>query len=177
MEIEVFRLSHRLPRDERISTHVALVARAFGASSMAYSGQQDEGLKKSVELLAGRWGGSFTVEYMPEYKKYIKGKKDDGFTIVHLSMYGLPIPKVSKKIMKHDKLLIIVGSEHVPPDIYHLADYNVSVTNQPHSEVAALAIILDRLMEGKELTREFDKKFKGKIRIEPSEKGKEILEA
>jgi tRNA (cytidine56-2'-O)-methyltransferase len=29
------------------------------------------------------------------------------------------------------------------------------VTNQPHSEVASLAVFLDRLFEGRELGREF----------------------
>ncbi|HID73019.1 TPA: tRNA (cytidine(56)-2'-O)-methyltransferase [Candidatus Micrarchaeota archaeon] len=177
MEMEVLRLGHRLPRDERISTHVALVARAFGAGSIAYSGQHDEGLEKSVQRLAERWGGEFSVSYRPKYKSYIKQRKEAGFTVVHLSMYGIPVPEATKEIRKHGKLLIVVGSEHVPPEVYHLADYNVSVTSQPHSEVAALAIILDRLMEGKELERSFDEKFKGKIRIEPSGKGKDIREA
>jgi len=176
MEIEILRLGHRLPRDERISTHVALVARAFGANSMAYSGQHDEGLSRSLERLGTSWGGQFKVEYMPKYKSYIKEKKEQGFSIAHLSMYGIPLPEAVPKIKKKQKLLLIVGGEHVPPDVYHLSDFNISVTNQPHSEVAALAITLDRLMDGKELERSFDKRFKGKIRIEPSEKGKEIIE-
>ena len=48
MHISVLRLDHRLPRDERITTHVALVARAFGASEMIYTGQYDSGLEKSI---------------------------------------------------------------------------------------------------------------------------------
>jgi tRNA (cytidine56-2'-O)-methyltransferase len=43
----------------------------------------------------------------------------------------------------------------VPFDIYERADYNVGVTNQPHSEVAGLAVFLDRLFEGEELEREW----------------------
>ena len=35
------------------------------------------------------------------------------------------------------------------------ADFNVGVTNQPHSEVASLAVFLDRLFEGRELDREW----------------------
>ncbi len=174
MEIEILRLGHRLPRDERMSTHIALVARAFGARSMAYSGQHDEGMQESVERLVEQWGGQFTISYQPKYKQYVKQRKEDGFTVAHLSMYGIPLPETVPKMRNCGKLLIIVGSEHVPPEIYHLADYNISVTNQPHSEVAALAMVLDRLMEGKELKREFDANFKGKIRIEPSEKGKNV---
>jgi len=117
------------------------------------------------------------VEYRPKYKTYIKEKKAKGFSVVHLSMYGIPLPEAVPKIKAKDKLLIIVGGEHVPPEVYHLSDFNISVTNQPHSEVAALAITLDRIMEGKELERSFEKKFKGKIKITPSEKGKKIEES
>ncbi|MEM4707281.1 MAG: hypothetical protein QXL47_01590, partial [Candidatus Anstonellales archaeon] len=55
----VFRLGHRLPRDERISTHVALVARAFGADGMYYSGQEDKGLEESIRKICEKWGGKF----------------------------------------------------------------------------------------------------------------------
>jgi tRNA (cytidine56-2'-O)-methyltransferase len=55
--------------------------------------------------------------------------------------------------------------------MYDLADWNVAVGNQPHSEVAALAILLDRLFEGKELRREFE----GGLKIVPSPFGKKVL--
>ena len=35
-KISVLRLGHRLVRDDRVSTHVGLVARAFGASEIFY---------------------------------------------------------------------------------------------------------------------------------------------
>lgn len=210
MEIVVLRLGHRLPRDERISTHVALVARAFGAGRMIYSGQHDGGLESSVSRLVERWGkggssgsrqpvpgsgslvsgSGFSVSYEKNFRKVIRDYKGNGFIVLHLTMYGTPIvecPVFGVRNPEHKtadsrlapgnrKLLIVVGSEAVPGDIWDLADYNVSVTNQPHSEVAALAIILDRLMEGKELEREFDARFKGKVKIEPSEKGKRVVE-
>ena len=185
MEIEVLRLGHRLPRDERISTHVALVARAFGARSITYSGQHDSGLETSVARICQAWGGSasgapFTISYEKSFAPFIKRKKRDGFTIVHLTMYGLPLPDILPEAKKAGKLLVIVGAEQVPWEVYELADFNVSVTGQPHSEVAALAITLDRLVDGKELQppseggRGFD--FGGKLRIEPSERGKKMRE-
>jgi tRNA (cytidine56-2'-O)-methyltransferase len=69
--------------------------------------------------------------------------------------------------------MIVVGAEKVPPEIYELADFNVAVTNQPHSEVAALAIALDRLQAilGKEALKT---EFKGKLEIIPSRKGKKV---
>ena len=35
--------------------------------------------------------------------------------------------------------MIVVGAEKVPREIYELADYNVAVGSQPHSEVSAWA--------------------------------------
>ena len=174
MEITVLRLGHRLPRDERISTHVALVARAFGADSIIYSGQHDAGLEDSVKRICENWGGKtsngqFSISYEKNPVSYIKNMKKEGYSVIHATMYGLPVQKTIREIRTKDKLLVIVGSEHVPKEIYELANFNVSVTNQPHSEVAALAILLDRIHEGKEL-KGFD--FQGKIKIKPSAKGK-----
>ena len=171
MEIHILRLGHRLPRDERISTHVALVARAFGAQQMIYSGQQDTGLETSVSRLVENWGGSFTVKYEKNFRKVIKEHREMGFVICHLTMYGIPLSDKIIEMKRADRLLVIVGSEAVPAEVYHLADFNISVTNQPHSEVAALAIVLDRLQDGKEFG--FD--FKGKLRVEPREKGKMVI--
>ena len=41
----------------------------------------------------------------------------------------------------------MVGAEKVPREIYELADYNVAVGSQPHSEISALAIVLDRIQK------------------------------
>jgi tRNA (cytidine56-2'-O)-methyltransferase len=192
MEIEVLRLSHRLPRDERISTHVALVARAFGASAIAYTGQHDSGLEDSVKRICERWGGKagsdkgdsggnppgsetgFSISYEKSALPFIKAKKRAGYAIVHLTMYGIPVDSASAAIRTRERVLLVVGSEHVPPEVYRLADFNISVTNQPHSEVAALAITLDRLMGGKELGKT---DFGGKVRIIPSERGKSVVES
>jgi tRNA (cytidine56-2'-O)-methyltransferase len=68
-------------------------------------------------------------------------------------------------------LLVAVGAEKVPAEMYQLADWNVAVGNQPHSEVAALAVFLDRLFQGEELGREFE----GGLKIVPSSRGKEVI--
>jgi tRNA (cytidine56-2'-O)-methyltransferase len=69
-------------------------------------------------------------------------------------------------------LLIVVGAEKVPPEVYQAADFNISVGNQPHSEVAALAILLDRLAQGKEFSKEFEG---GNIKVLPCERGKRVV--
>jgi tRNA (cytidine56-2'-O)-methyltransferase len=170
MRVWVLRLGHRRVRDLRLTTHVALTARALGCDGIILSGEKDEKIMKSIEKVVEKWGGPFSVEYEKNWKKVMRewrGKK------VHLTMYGLPIQEKMGEIKKcKEDLLIIVGSEKVPAEVYELSDWNVSVTNQPHSEVAALALFLDRFFEGKELTKEFEG---GKLKIIPEERGKRVL--
>ena len=139
---------------------MALVARAFGADRLFYTGQRDKGMEESVAKIVKNFGGDFSVSHVKSVPDLVKGK-----TIVHLTMYGADFRKYVSKI-KGD-VLIIVGGEKVPPEIYGMADYNLGVGNQPHSEVAALGIFLDHL--GKL------KKFKGKVEVIPDLKGKKIF--
>ena len=174
MKITIFRLGHRLPRDERITTHVALVARAFGAEELIYAGQHDSSFEESVKRVSVAWGGAFSARHVKKPASLISEYKDNGYTIVHLTMYGIPLPEKVAEIRKSQKIAIIVGAEQVPKEFYELANFNISITSQPHSEVAALAITLEQIMEDRPLEREFSLKFKGKIAISPSERGKSI---
>ncbi len=172
MSITVLRVGHRPERDHRITTHVALVSRAFGADSISIW-EKDEKIKKSLDSVVKRWGGNFSVSF-ETYKQAFK--KFDGVS-VHLTMYGLPfedkIDEIKELVFNENKnLMIVVGAEKVPKDIYELASYNLSVTNQPHSEISALALFLDRLNNGKEIKKEFNN---AKLKIIPSEKGKNII--
>jgi len=168
--ISVLRLSHRLGRDARISTHVGLVARAFGAREIVYSGDKDKKMMNSVKNVTKEWGGPFSVVYQKNWKKAIK--KFKGIK-VHLTMYGVPIQEKISEIRRKRNLLVIVGGEKVPGEIYQLVDYNIAITNQPHSEVSALAIFLHEYFQGKELK----KKFKdAKLKIVPRENGKKVKE-
>jgi tRNA (cytidine56-2'-O)-methyltransferase len=72
---------------------------------------------------------------------------------------------------KNGKFLIAVGGPKVPREAYELADYNIGVTSQPHSEIAALAIAMHELQSGEELKKEFEHY---KMKIVPSEKGKRV---
>jgi len=169
MGVVVLRLGHRFSRDKRLSTHVALTARAFCAERIVFDAQ-DSDVKKSVDAVNEAWGGSFRVEFVRGWKAFVG--KFDGVK-VHLTMYGLGLNDVIGEIRggKRD-VLVIVGGQKVPSEIYHLVDYNVAVGGQPHSEVAALAVFLDRLQEGSELSRD----FKGRMRIVPQAKGKKVIE-
>ena len=51
MTVNVLRLSHRLVRDDRVTTHVALVARAFGADKIYVVGGENH-LKESIDRVS-----------------------------------------------------------------------------------------------------------------------------
>lgn len=171
--VVVLRLGHRAVRDKRISTHVGLVARALGASGIIYSGEEDRDVIDSLLKVVERWGGDgFEVSYTSRWRDAIRGWRARGGCAVHLTMYGLPIDSVIGFIRGCKEILVIVGSEKVPRDIYQMADYNVSVGSQPHSEVAALAILLDKLFEGRELRIGFTD---AKISIVPTPRGKKVI--
>jgi tRNA (cytidine56-2'-O)-methyltransferase len=165
--IAVLRIGHRIDRDKRVTTHVALVARAFGAD-IIYITTKDEKIKKNIESVSKRFGGNFQVQTGVDHKKIIKSWKGD---IVHLTMYGEELEKAIRSLDTNRDLLIIVGAEKVPPYFYEIADLNVSVGNQPHSEVAALALFLDRFTKAAWEKKQFD----GNIQIIPCVKGKKVL--
>lgn len=165
--ITVLRLGHRPARDKRVTTHVALAARAFGADRILVS-TKDSALEKTVNEVVRRFGGPFEIETGIAWRRVLK---DWTGAKVHLTMYGLPVDEVLPKIPKDD-VLIIVGAEKVPAEVYRLVDFNVAVGNQPHSEVAALAVFLDRLLEGKGIRHELE----GRLRIRPSARGKDVID-
>ena len=168
--IEVVRIGQRLVRDDRVTTHVALVSRAFGAERI-YMNEVNPEIKDTLEKINKTWGGNFMVEFIDKWKTIVKKKKDNGFKVVHLSMYGEIINDVQENLKKEENLLIVVGAEKVPREIYELADYNIGVGSQPHSEISALAILLDRIQEGKQ----FEKKFlDAKRKIIPTRNGKNV---
>ena len=169
MKVKVLRLGHRYSRDRRISTHVGLVARAFGADELLMD-VEDKQLGESITGIAQEWGGEFRVNFIENWKKFLR--EFDGEKI-HLTMYGINVDDCISEIKSSGKdKLIIIGGQKVPSDLYELADYNIAIGNQPHSEVAALSIFLDRLFDGKELSR----KFNGRKRIIPQERGKKVIE-
>jgi tRNA (cytidine56-2'-O)-methyltransferase len=164
--ISVLRIGHRIDRDKRITTHVALVARAFGANEILID-TKDERIEDNLRSVCERFGGVINIKSGIKARSYVK--KWNGI-IVHLTMYGETLDNTIPYMDTSKDLLIIIGAEKVPAEYYELADYNISIGNQPHSEVAALAIFLDRYTNGswQQLP------FHGKMKILPSKKGKNV---
>lgn len=169
--IHVLRLGHRRRRDPRLTTHVCLTARAFGADAVLV-GEKDPELEATIGDVVDRFGGPFEIHTGVPWRRTVEEWKAQGGLVVHLTMYGMPVDDAVTDEVRARDVLVVVGSEKVPGDIYGMADFNVAVGNQPHSEVAALAVTLDRLTRGS--WRE--KRFEGRVRIEPNAKGKTIIE-
>ncbi|MFB3113349.1 MAG: tRNA (cytidine(56)-2'-O)-methyltransferase [Nitrosopumilaceae archaeon] len=170
MVIEVLRIGQRLVRDDRVTTHVALVARAFGASKI-YMNEVNPEIKDTLEKINKTWGGDFEISFIDNWKQVIKKKKDSA-KIVHLTMYGENVNDVESNLKNEQNLLIVVGAEKVPMEIYDLADCNVAIGGQPHSEISALAVLLDRILKGKQLHAPFDN---AQRRIIPTKQGKNVV--
>jgi len=175
-KVAVLRWGHR-KRDERLTTHVALTARAFGAEGVYLSDVKDETVKKSVEKVVERWGGKFFFEMGRPWREIVKEWKNKGGIVVHLTVYGenIQTSDVLARIKSTGKdVLVIVGSQKVPAEFFSekVSDFNVAIGNQPHSECSSLAVFLDRFFEGKELEREFEN---AKIKVVPQPRGKKVL--
>ncbi len=174
--VAVLRWGHR-SRDERLTTHVALTARAFNASGIILTDVEDEKIKGTIERVVENWGGSFFFQMGTSWKTVLKNWKADGGVVVHLTAYGenIQTSDVIRRIRATEKdVLIVVGSRKVPSEFFSsgISDFNVAVGNQPHSECSSLAVFLDRFFGGKELAKRFRE---AKLRIIPQVHGKRVV--
>jgi tRNA (cytidine56-2'-O)-methyltransferase len=177
-EIVVLRWGHRPYRDIRLTTHTALTARALGASGFILADIEDRKLQENVKNVVKNWGGPFFFEMGTPWRKAVEEWRERGGIVVHLSAYGenIETSDVLKRIRLPEKdVLVIVGSQKVPKEFFSekVADFNVAIGNQPHSECASLAVFLDRFFRGKELAKN---PKKARMRIVPQKRGKKRLE-
>ncbi|MEF8800549.1 MAG: tRNA (cytidine(56)-2'-O)-methyltransferase [Halolamina sp.] len=171
-ELCVLRLGHRPGRDDRMTTHVGLTARALGADRVLFPDNASQSVE-TVRDITERFGGPFEVEQSDAQRATIRNWEG---LVVHLTMYGERIQDVEddiRAVHAEEPMLVVVGGEKVPFEVYDHADWNVGVTNQPHSEVAGLAVFLDRLHDGRELDREWEG---GDRRVVPTETGKQVVD-
>ena len=167
-DIWIMRIGHRPQRDKRVTTHVALSSRALGAKGI-YVDTEDPVLEENIRSVVQRFGGDYSIKTGVGWKEVVK---DFHGKVVHLTMYGLRVDEALPKIPRDEDIMIIVGAEKVPADVYQRADFNVSVGNQPHSEIAALAIFLDRFTGGQALYADRG----GELEVVPNERGKTVVE-
>lgn len=169
-KIHVLRFGHRKKRDIRVTSHCALVARAFGAEKIIIDGESDDKAEKTLEGVNKRFGKGLSAE-QGDWKKALKEHKRKKWKIVHLTMYGERLGEKIEEIRKEKRVLVFVGAEKVPGEVYKTADWNIAVGNQPHSEIAALAVFLHEFWNGRELEKEFKN---AERKIIPNKNGKTV---
>jgi tRNA (cytidine56-2'-O)-methyltransferase len=167
--VSVLRVGHRPGRDPRLTTHVALVARAFGARELLLQ-PPDPAVADRLDAITTRWGGQFRVHGIDDWRMALR--QFEGVS-VHLTMYGQQMARVLPKLRRQSAILLVVGGAKVPADLYRRATFNVAVGSQPHSEVAAVAIMLDRL-HGIPASRAW---AGARRTILPQARGKRVLES
>ena len=140
--VDVLRLGYRRGRDPRITTHLALVARALGSDGFLLAGDDDQEMFDNLNSVSERFGGELETEHVSGLG-HLKEHVENGGVAVHLTMYGEPFRQAIPKIRRDRPLIIVVGGAKVPGDVYRICQHNVAVGNQPHSEVAALALFMD----------------------------------
>ena len=140
--VDVLRLGYRRGRDPRITTHLALVARALGSDGFLLAGDDDQEMFENLNSVSERFGGELDTEHVSGLG-HLKKHVENGGVAVHLTMYGEPFRQAIPKIRRDRPLIIVVGGAKVPGDVYKICQHNVAVGNQPHSEVAALALFMD----------------------------------
>ena len=175
--VSVLRLGHRRERDKRITSHLGLTARAFGADEVILAGEEDESAMETWRSVTERFGGDFECRYEPNPMSFLRRfSKDAGDgkpgEIVHLTMYGGSWRDSISLIEKTRPMVIVVGGTKVPGEVFRLANYNVSIGNQPHSEVAALGVFLESMIGQIDESTHFQG---GEIQVVPSLDRKKVM--
>ena len=175
---DVIRLGHRVDRDKRMTSHLGLTARALGADGMVIFGDHDPSIVQTLTEVSGRFGGKFNARFgtnpMGYLKKFKQGGEDSpAGTVIHLTMYGESHLEALPKVRRDRPVALVVGGAKVPGELFGIADYNVSVGNQPHSEVAALAITMSEWF--KSVASE-SRCSNPEIKVLPSKSGKSIFD-
>src|SRR3712207_1825963 len=144
MNISVLRIGHRLVRDDRVTTHVALVARAFGADTIYMTGVLDGSINDTIADVSKRWGGKFRIEVIQDWKSLAKAWKNGGGKVAHLTMYGINIDDMVERLREESKILVIVGAEKVPQEAYSLADRKSTRLNSSHANISYAVFCLKK---------------------------------
>src|ERR1700757_1575143 len=107
-KVVILRIGHRVFRDSRVTTHVCLTARALGADGVVIADQEDKVVESTIRDVTDRFGGPFEIQSGRPWKHVIRDWRVAGGRVVHLTAYGLPLPKVLPEIQSKDEDVLIV---------------------------------------------------------------------
>jgi tRNA (cytidine56-2'-O)-methyltransferase len=145
---------------------LCLTARALGASEMIFTTKRDARLVRYISALERKWGGKFRVDFVKDYRTALKNSMN--YKKVYLTRYGVPLHKLTYMLNTYKNIMLIVSPISTSPKLHNLADFNVSVTDQPHCSSAAIAVFLHEFYRGRELAVHFEN---AKYKVLPKEHG------
>ena len=132
---------------------------------MIIFGDHDPSIVETLSGVSERFGGEFTSRFEKNPMGYLKNSEwvvpIGCGTVVHLTMYGESHSETLPRIGRDRPVAFVVGGAKVPGELFGIADYNISVGNQPHSEVAALAITLSEWFRSVALKVVFRPNYQG----------------
>jgi tRNA (cytidine56-2'-O)-methyltransferase len=146
--------------------NLCLTARALGASEMIFTTKKDARLVRYISGLERKWGGRFRIDFVNNYKTVLK--KAVNYKKVYLTRYGVPLHKMSYMLNTYKNIMLIVSPTSSSPKLHNIADFNISVTDQPHCSAAAIAVFLHDFYRGRELAVHFEN---AKYKVLPKEHG------
>ncbi len=149
---------------------ICKISRAFGASNITFFPFKGAGmeakLKNAVRHISKKWGGGFSVYFCNNWEKFIKEKRN--YLKIYLTRYGIPITKMRYRISTYKNILLIVSFSESIKKAYDVADFNISISSQPHTCGSSIAIFLHDFYQGRELAMRFENP---KYKIVPSQHG------
>ncbi|MDE1856552.1 MAG: hypothetical protein KGH98_00540 [Candidatus Micrarchaeota archaeon] len=150
---------------------LALAARALGASGISFCFDDKKRVEKAkisrkMGSIAKEWGGTFKVEFPEDWKEWIGAKKN--YKKIYLTMYGVPMRKLTYTLRTYKNILLVVTTNKPLKDLFGVADFNISITNQPHTSVSSVAVFLYEFYKEREPAMKFEN---AKVKVVPTDRG------
>ena len=146
---------------------ICMTSRAFGASKVAFTIKEDRKVQNTLRKVSKEWGGKFSIAFNTDYMKMIGNSPN--YKTVFLTQYGVPVEKVKHSIRTYKNMTIVVAlSSKYTQKLMEVADFNVSITTQPHSSTSAIAVFLNTYFNGRENAIQFEN---ATTKIIPAERG------
>ncbi len=143
--------------DAKNMENLVLTSRAFGASAITFMAADAKLKSRTTNYCSKvneRWGGGFTVGFCSNWRRFIAQKKN--YKTVYLTMFGVNLRKLDQTIRTYKNLIIIVSLHEYAKEIYKAADFNISISSQPHTMLSAIAVFLNSYYRGRELALHFE---------------------
>lgn len=152
-----------------VNLNMCLTARALGAAEIIFIGRKDQRLPRYMGAVNAKWGGSFKVKFMGRYAEAIKSASR--YAKVNLTRFGVPLKQKIYQLRTYKNILLIVSLKDEAGPIHRLSDFNISISSQPHSCTASIAVFLHEFYNGRELAMHFEN---ARFKVIPKERGAEV---